>query len=157
MSEQSCRTCSHFRPRRNPETGRALTSEAGKCAWPCPRKPLDKWPDVFRAFDGWQRMNKVPLPPPVHEFAATSSPRRISEAHRSKSPAKGYGAVTDDGVKQGGISGVRDNGKGDKWFQVGAARSGSKSNARKAASATIAKIPLPLARWIAKVWYPNSK
>ncbi len=96
--------------------------------------------------------------------------RKISEAHRSKSPAKGYGAVTEDGqkscghltnqaesdgVKQAGISGVRDNGKGDKWFQDGAAQSGSKSPARKAASATIAKIPLPLARWIAKVYLPK--
>lgn len=32
---------------------------------------------------------------------------------------------------------------------------GSKSSARKAASAHIAKIPLPLARWIARAWYPQ--
>jgi hypothetical protein len=81
--------------------------------------------------------------------------RRISEAHRSKSPAKGYGAVTEDGIKQGGISGPRVNGKGDAWFQDGAARHGSKSTARKAASALIAKIPLTLSRHIAKVYYPE--
>jgi hypothetical protein len=57
---------------------------------------------------------------------------------------------TKDGVKQSGISGVRENGKGDRWFQDGAARHGSKSNSRKAASAMIAKIPFPLAQHIAR-------
>ena len=52
-------------------------------------------------------------------------------------------------TRQPGIGGVRDNGKGDAWFQNGAARSGSKSNARKQASAEIAKIPPALAAWIA--------
>jgi hypothetical protein len=55
----------------------------------------------------------------------------------------------DDGRKQPGISGPRKNGKGDAWFQDGAAQSGSKSPARKAASAMIAKIPLTLSRHIA--------
>lgn len=59
-----------------------------------------------------------------------------------------------DGVKQGGISGARKNGKGDRWFQDGAAASGSKSSARKAASARIAKIPYALARHIAHVYRP---
>jgi hypothetical protein len=118
-----------------------------------------------------------------------ASVRRISEAHRSKSPAKGYGVVTEDGIKhggiseglkwgecngkrfderpkgnvaahregtkQGGISGPRVNGKGDAWFQDGAAKHGSKSNARKAASAMIAKIPTVLAQWIAKTYHPE--
>lgn len=57
-----------------------------------------------------------------------------------------------NGVKQSGISGQRNNGKGDRWFQDGAAKSGSKSSARKAASAAIAKIPFPLAQHIAMVW-----
>jgi hypothetical protein len=34
-------------------------------------------------------------------------------------------------------------------------RSGSKSPARKAASAMIAKIPITLSRHIAKSWYPE--
>jgi hypothetical protein len=55
-----------------------------------------------------------------------------------------------DGRKQPGISGPRTNGKGDKWFQDGAARHGSKSKSRKAASAMIAKIPFPLAQYIAR-------
>jgi hypothetical protein len=62
------------------------------------------------------------------------------------------------GVKQAGISGARDNGKGDAWFQDGAARHGSKSKARKArkaASAMIAKIPLPLSTYIAQVFKPE--
>jgi hypothetical protein len=59
-----------------------------------------------------------------------------------------------DGRKQPGIAGPRKNGKGDRWFQDGAARHGSKSSARKAASAHIAKIPLPLSRHIARAWYP---
>ena len=60
--------------------------------------------------------------------------------------------VANTGVKQAGISGQRNNGKGDKWFQDGAAQHGSKSNARKAASAMIAKIPYPLALHIARTF-----
>ena len=52
------------------------------------------------------------------------------------------------GVKQGG-----------DWFNASqpyiARRCGSKSKARKAASAAIAKIPLPLARHIARYWAPQ--
>lgn len=81
--------------------------------------------------------------------------RRISEAHRSKSPAKGYGQVTEDGLKQAGISGPRANGKGDAWFQDGAAKHGSKSKSRKAASAHIAKIPITLSQHIARAWKPE--
>ena len=59
------------------------------------------------------------------------------------------------GIKQPGLSGARANGKGDRWFQDGAAKSGSKSSARKAASARIATIPAPLARYIAQVYLPR--
>ncbi|HKX46193.1 MAG TPA: DNA cytosine methyltransferase [Planctomycetota bacterium] len=45
------------------------------------------------------------------------------------------------GFKQPGISGPRENGKGDRW-----------SAKRKAASALIAKIPYRLARWIGDVY-----
>jgi len=50
---------------------------------------------------------------------------------------------------------------GTQWFNDGPrtkdslASSGSKSPARKFASAMIAKIPLPLSRWIAKAYYPR--
>ena len=60
-----------------------------------------------------------------------------------------------EGIKQPGISGVRKNGKGNKWFQDGAAKYGSRSNSRKAASAMIAKIPFPLAQHIARCYYPK--
>ncbi len=62
-----------------------------------------------------------------------------------------------DGLKQPGISGPRNNGKGDRWFQDGAAAHGSKSSARKMASAMIAKIPLELARHIGRCWHPQSE
>lgn len=61
------------------------------------------------------------------------------------------------GTKQPGIGGTRANGKGDAWFQDGAARHGSTSPARKAASAMIAKIPAPLARHIAATYFPRSQ
>jgi hypothetical protein len=47
---------------------------------------------------------------------------------------------------------MRENGKGDAWFQDGAARHGSKSNSRKAASAMIAKIPRALAEYVARAF-----
>ena len=75
------------------------------------------------------------------------------------SPSR-QGGVTKsrEGVKQqAGIGGPRENGKGDAWFQNGAARHGSKSNARKAASAAIAKIPPVLARHIAAYYKPESR
>lgn len=59
-----------------------------------------------------------------------------------------------EGTKQSGISGVRANGKGDRWFQDGAAKSKSKSKSRKAASAAIAKIPFVLAQHIARIYKP---
>ena len=59
------------------------------------------------------------------------------------------------GTKQPGIGGRRANGKGDAWFQDGAARHGSTSPQRKAASAMIAKIPLPLSRYIAATFRPR--
>ena len=60
-----------------------------------------------------------------------------------------------DAVKQPGISGPRSNGKGDRWWQDGAARHGSKSTSRKAASAMIAKIPFALASHIARCFKPT--
>jgi hypothetical protein len=66
------------------------------------------------------------------------------------------GSFQSDAVKQPGIGGMRENGKGDAWFQDGAARHGSKSNSRKAASAMIAKIPLALSSCLAHSFYPVS-
>ena len=65
--------------------------------------------------------------------------------------------VPNTGVKQSGICGPRNNGKGDAWFQDGAARHGSKSNARKMASAMIAKIPFALSQYIAQSFKPEEE
>lgn len=63
------------------------------------------------------------------------------------------------GHKMVGISQPRKNGKGinggSGWFEGGAAKHGSKSTSRKAASAIIAKIPLPLSRHIARTYHPG--
>ena len=61
------------------------------------------------------------------------------------------------GRKQPGICGPRRNGNGNAWIQNGAAAPVSRSPARKAASARIAKIPETLARHIARVYKPVSQ
>jgi hypothetical protein len=50
--------------------------------------------------------------------------------------------------------GVKHRGSGAVWFDTGPASQSSKSDSRKAASATIAKIPLALSRHIAAVYRP---
>ncbi len=87
---------------------------------------------------------------PVNQLAY----RRISEAHRSKSPAKGYGGVSENGIKQL-ADGIK---SGGDWFndsQPSISRlTSSKSPARKMASAMIAKIPFVLSSHIARSWRP---
>ena len=57
-----------------------------------------------------------------------------------------------DGRKLDGVHGYeRDHPNAPGWPKP---RTNSKSHARKAASAHIARIPLPLARWIARAWHP---
>jgi len=51
--------------------------------------------------------------------------------------------------------GVKQRGSGEVWFDNGIASLPSSSPRRKASSALIAKIPLPLARHIAAVYYPH--
>lgn len=51
-----------------------------------------------------------------------------------------------------GIEGVKQRGSGAEWFDNGVASMGSKSNARKAASAAIAEIPFELASYIARAF-----
>lgn len=51
--------------------------------------------------------------------------------------------------------GHKQKGSGAAWFDNGLCKHGSKSNSRKAASALIAKIPLPLSQHIARYWYPR--
>lgn len=49
---------------------------------------------------------------------------------------------------------VKQHGSGPIWFDTGIASLSSNSSNRKAASAQIAKIPLPLARHIARCFAP---
>lgn len=88
--------------------------------------------------------------------AGRKLPKEISDSiRRGVSPARWTNPSEHYfGVKQSGISGVRENGKGDRWFQDGAARPVSRSSSRKAASAMIAKIPFPLSQHIAKSFKP---
>jgi len=97
--------------------------------------------------------SRISCAPRLFSERIASSPEEAHALHyRMPDGVRGY----NEGIKQPGIGGMRDNGKGDAWFQNGAARSGSKSSARKAASAQIAKIPLPLSRYIAAHFYPLS-
>lgn len=52
------------------------------------------------------------------------------------------------------VDGIKQEGSGAEWFDAGLCKVSSRSNARKAASAQIAKIPEPLARHIARVFKP---
>jgi hypothetical protein len=81
-------------------------------------------------------------------------------AHRSNGATNFHGHKNDGGTKQLTPTsfeprqrpGMSENSGGNFWFQEGASRHGSKSTARKAATATIAKIPLPLSRHIGRVY-----
>jgi hypothetical protein len=50
---------------------------------------------------------------------------------------------------------LKGKGSGAAWFDANHCQFSSKSNARKFASAMIAKIPLPLSRHVAAVWKPR--
>lgn len=107
----------------------------------------------FGSFHLW---GDVPALMPMAKASKNSGGSWFNVAHNK---ASGCGNNARDsllaGIKQAGIGGMRENGKGDAWFQDGAARHGSKSQARKAASALIAKIPFALASHIATTHYPH--
>ena len=77
--------------------------------------------------------------------------RQISPAWRAKHYEDTAKMALNDGVKDFTPEG-QPLGKND-----GPRKHGSKSKARKAASAMIAKIPLPLSRWIARTYYPEGE
>jgi C-5 cytosine-specific DNA methylase len=95
-------------------------------------------------------LNNVILPQVVHR----DPDGRKLPGFRFDGSGRSFQSASVEGVKQPGISGTRANGRGDRWFQDGAARDGSKSPQRKMASAMIAKIPLALSRHIARTYYP---
>jgi hypothetical protein len=53
-----------------------------------------------------------------------------------------------------GENGTKQKGSGPEWFDNGIAKHSSRSDSRKAASAQIAKIPFPLANYIARSFKP---
>jgi hypothetical protein len=86
-------------------------------------------------------------------FAIADSKNRGSKVpgFRFDGSGRSFQTASVEGTKGGG-----------DWFGSGAncslqRRAGSKSNARKAASAQIAKIPFPLADWIAKTYIPPGR
>jgi hypothetical protein len=62
---------------------------------------------------------------------------------------------TESGHSQNPVNGVKQHYSGAAWFDNGIAEHGSRSAARKHASALIAKIPFPLARHIARCYRPE--
>lgn len=77
-------------------------------------------------------------------FAIGSPGQKVTGRNPDGRTVPNHARVNADGVKQ--------HGSGPVWFDTGIARHGSKSSARKAASARIAKIPFPLSSYIARVY-----
>jgi len=101
----------------------------------------------------WSRFKQSGEVSPHWRMEAIKSPNHLNiRDGYSHTP---HLTAPDEHIKQPGISGLRANRKDDRWFQDGAAAHGSKSKARKRASAEIAKIPFPLARHIARSYLPR--
>jgi hypothetical protein len=90
---------------------------------------------------------------PVHELAASGF--KTSGMNWSNRELRGQDFTRIAGCQ---AEGVKQYGSGREWF-AGEGKisrmTSSKSNARKATSAQIAKIPRALAMWIARVYYPR--
>lgn len=70
-------------------------------------------------------------------------------------PARGGNEFTISRGDPRDIRGVKQEGSGKIWFDTGLCKLSSRSEARKAASAQIAKIPEPLSRHIARIFLPE--
>lgn len=73
------------------------------------------------------------------------------EHEKTGNPGRSFQSAAVDGTK-GFTTGL---GMGHDWRQDPSARFNSKSSARKAASAQIAKIPLALSQYVARCYYPR--
>ena len=78
-----------------------------------------------------------------------------SKSGVGQNPVNGHQPSEGEGVKMRSPGHYLKPGSGPDWFDGGSASHGSKTNGRKAASAQIAKIPFPLASWIAQVFKPD--
>ena len=96
-------------------------------------------------------MNAAASPSRRHELAEPDG--RKLPGFRFDGSGKSFQSASVEGTKQGGdwFAEARKGGAGGT-----SASFGSKSSARKQASAMIAKIPLPLSRHIARVFRPGN-
>lgn len=107
---------------------------------------------------------KTGIPSAAFNGAAHESKVQIAEGIKNTGGSWFYGAAATGGNPARGVTvgeaGCKNDGikNARNWWSDGAgtlsATTGSKSSARKAASAAIAKIPFPLALHIAEVWRP---
>jgi hypothetical protein len=90
----------------------------------------------------------------LKEIKAGDSDGRKVPGFRFDGSGKSFQTASVGGVKQGGdwFAEARKGGEGGT-----SASYGSKSPARKAASAAIARIPFSLAQWIAQYWKPREE
>lgn len=125
-------------------------------------------------FGSYYLWGDVPALMPVQKAVKTVSHQRESDAVRNdggswfgvahntesghgRNPVSGeYQRDEDAGVKMRSSGHYKKPGSGPDWFDGGPAAYSSRSDSRKAASARIAKIPFPLANWIARVYKPDS-
>ena len=94
---------------------------------------------------------------PGYKAVAFNDPRHSA----TKNTGGSWFNIGSPGQKEVNRNPVHEGTKTGHWFGDGGsyapmALMGSKSKARKAASAKIAKIPLPLAQWIAHCYYPRA-
>ena len=93
----------------------------------------------------WSRFIDEGVPSPHWNMQAVKTTGHVNKRDGYSHTRQLTNQRESDGVKQAGLS-------GPAWFDKGAAAHSSKSASRKAASAQIAKIPLPLSSYIARAY-----
>lgn len=104
---------------------------------------------------GIERMhlpNGVRLPEPGHGTSVSEQP--LPHPQLEPLPLSGLPGSRSALYSDRDSQGVMQHGSGHIWYRTGNGAMSSKSSARKAASAMIAKIPFPLAQWIAQTYKP---
>lgn len=134
-------------------------------------KGAQKWVGRSRwNFGSYHLWGDVPALMPMAKAFKNGGGSWFDVAHNTTSGV-GNNPVNREGVKNPGqdwskhkrtgqvsphwnVSGIKHHGSGAVWFDTGPAQFNSQSSKRKAAAALIAKIPLPLARHIARTYRP---
>ena len=83
MENKRCCTCRHFSPARNPDTGRARTSEPGTCTWQPPAFPVMA---ASYAVPQWGTAVRMPNWPTKHGMYRYNGEN--CEVWEAKKPAK---------------------------------------------------------------------